>query len=163
MANISLAVETTETHVNVSVKFPTLEPVEHSFEIAKMPQATLLAALRIGFTNMVRDSWAGDASDEVEARDAAVNKVDRLIAGDIKAGSRGPRLSEEERIVQELQDKVIRANLKNGAKMPVKDALKAAREAVMQNAKMRAYIEKETKRQLKENKELRALAEALGE
>lgn len=109
MANVSVSAEGGK--FTIDVRFGDgVEPVSHVFD-QDMPAATLQAAIRIGLTNMVRDAMAGKAGDEQEARQAAADKLKRLIAGDVSGAARGPKATPEQRIRNEYVRGLIEAKL----------------------------------------------------
>lgn len=91
----------------ISATFTFGEPLTQQVNFDDLPEASREVIVRIGLTNVLRDSMAGKAGDPVEARQALADKIARLLAGDVSGAARGPRLSPEERHKRAYLDEVL--------------------------------------------------------
>src|SRR5215207_5999396 len=80
------------TDIKVSAAFPGMEGIEWATTIDKLPPASIARAIRIGLTNIIRDSWASKAGDAAESRQAAANAIKGIETGTSTNGGGGKRL-----------------------------------------------------------------------
>lgn len=120
MANVSVTVEN-DTIVAQVAGFgdDSIPAVDWKAAAAALPQATRDRLLRIGLTNVLRDCQAGKVQDgsPADLAQAVVDCIKRLESGEVTGGSRGPRLSDEERhrrdfITEKLRDAARAAGVK---------------------------------------------------
>lgn len=112
MATITVSYDNGEFHV--ACTFGDEITLDHVFTLDEMPESTVANAVRIGLSNIIKDSWAGHGNEDVKAYDLARAKIRRLDAGTVVLSTRGPRIPLAEKHRRAYCTEIL---VKNGVKM----------------------------------------------
>lgn len=132
----------------IAATFGEQAAVNETIQFAHLPAASRDHIIRVGLTNILRDSMAGKASEDVEARQAFVDKLARVLSGDVSGAARGPRKDPETKAREGYLVEIITAHCKaKGITAPKGKDLTEAMERVY--AANKTKVDAEAKRRMK--------------